>query len=67
MKKNIMKKKEVIKDRYHDFHWNTQLTGGRMEQIKEWVNSLTDEQYNMLQDVIKDARDEGAFSADEGC
>jgi hypothetical protein len=47
--------------RWWGFYWKTSLTHKREDEIREWIDTLTDEQYQMLNDIVSDSREE-AFS-----
>ena len=38
------------------FFWDTWLTEKRMEQISDWLGTLTPEQKDMLKDILCDYR-----------
>lgn len=40
----------------HCFFWDTHLTDERMEEIDKWLQSLSDEQRSMFEDLMEDAR-----------
>lgn len=42
--------------RHHHFFWNSSLSQKRMEEISNWVGTLTESQRDMLEDIVEDAR-----------
>lgn len=46
-----------------DFFFKSKLSAARRVQIVNWVNSLTEEQQSMLDDIIRDAQQEERFNA----
>jgi hypothetical protein len=49
----------------HFFFWDTKLPKERQEQIQTWLNSLTDEEQGLLDDLLKDKREEIEFDCEE--
>ena len=39
------------------FHWNTELSEKRRQEICDWVASLSDEHKQMIEDMLDDTRD----------
>lgn len=49
----------------HSFYWSSIFSKERQEEIGDWVESLPEEDYKKLQDIVFDARMEAESEADE--
>ena len=43
---------------FHTFFWHTKLSDERMQEISDWIGSLTLEEKYYLDDLLSDYRDE---------
>lgn len=43
---------------FHTFFWHTKLSDERMQEISDWIGSLTLEEKCRLDDLLSDYRDE---------
>lgn len=52
--------KEITRDFAYSssFFWDSELSELRREEIGEWIQSLSEENYKKLKDIVKDVRDE---------
>jgi hypothetical protein len=58
--KNINRRK-----RYWSFFWHTRLSVARQTEIRNWIDSLTAEQYKMLEDITFDAKEDASYDAQQ--
>jgi hypothetical protein len=45
----------------HSFFWKSQLTKERKQEISDWIGSLTKAQRKMLDDLLRDTREEARW------
>jgi hypothetical protein len=46
-----------------EFFFDSELSKERQKEILKWVNSLKSEEYSMIQDLIRDTRNEEQYEA----
>lgn len=49
----------------HSFFWDSKLPKERQLEINMWIESLTEEQRKMLDDLMRDVREEEQFNSEE--
>lgn len=48
----------------HHFFWDSKLCSKRMKEISDWIGTFTPEQKDMLEDLLRDTRDEASWDGD---
>lgn len=38
----------------HEFYWNTSITPERQQQIRDWIDTLSDEDLALMQEMVAD-------------
>jgi hypothetical protein len=47
--------------RYWLFYWHSNLSIERQSEIRTWLDTLSDKEFRMLEDLVQDAKDEARY------
>lgn len=62
MPRNKQEQKQTVYPN-HSFFWDTSLSNARMREINDWLGTLSPDQKKMIEDLLRDEREDGSWSA----